>query len=347
MNGVVILGAGSSADFGVPTLNRIFTDRQAREYLSERGELHDLLQEVFWEPRGHDLETSKDSLTVEEMLTVLRDWEAEEGEVPDGLGLPDIERFRKELYVLIQRAVFTGKSSSGRYLNRLIDVCSRAFERTTWASFNWDCIFEASFWYASGDPTPPGHVSDRHNPKVVIPLRNWRNGPNRDELLKLHGSIGWWMIDEELTYVRWARGGPLQDRWDAYDQAEDPADFPVILEPSAYKYEDDPYKLLAKQWDVFFDRLCEADCVLIVGYSLPPLDAQARSKILTAFQVNPDCRWAVVDPSYELCGDFERLLGTRRVKTFATGLVGFNNELDENMLEAFPDLDLGASGEGD
>src|SRR5438067_506877 len=142
---VVILGAGSSADFGVPTLAGVFKDAHARHYLTrERTGLLRMLRETFWHPRGHDLETSEQSLTIEEMLTALRDWEREP-EFPEGKRPAEAESFRKRLYVLIYKAVFEGKSSRMAFLNPLIEICRRRFELATWASFNWDCMFESSF----------------------------------------------------------------------------------------------------------------------------------------------------------------------------------------------------------
>ena len=75
---VVILGAGASADFGVPTLANIFKDRYAREYLKDRPDFFSRLNEIFWEPRGYELLSSEQSLSIEQMLTLLRDWEQEE-----------------------------------------------------------------------------------------------------------------------------------------------------------------------------------------------------------------------------------------------------------------------------
>src|SRR5713101_9309293 len=49
---VVIMGAGSSADFGVPTLRSVFKDPSALAYLRRDAKLHEWLQRVFWEPRG-------------------------------------------------------------------------------------------------------------------------------------------------------------------------------------------------------------------------------------------------------------------------------------------------------
>ena len=156
---VVILGAGASADFGVPTLPSIFKDRYARQYLKHNARLTQMLEDVFWKPRGHDLDSSDKSLTIEEMLTTLRDWE-QEVRLPVDLRPQNVEDFRKGLYVLIEQAVFEGKDTRGEHLNPLIDICREKFDHTTWASFNWDCIFESSFWYSQ----PRGAPGSRINP---------------------------------------------------------------------------------------------------------------------------------------------------------------------------------------
>jgi len=88
------------------------------------------------------------------------------------------------------------------------------------------------------------------------------------------------------------------------------------------------------------ERLCEADCVLILGYSLPEADSQARSKITVAFQVNPDCKWLLVDPSDDTCRRYRRLLGQTALKTMNTTLAGFNTELKANLEAAFPRIDF-------
>src|SRR2546421_173017 len=115
-NAVVILGAGASADFGVPTLRGIFKDRHARTFLTARRTFNRRLNEVFWEPRGHPVDTSDQSLTIEEMLTILRDWE-KEPTCAAHLDAATAAALRRNLYVLIQRAVFEGKSTRPQHLN--------------------------------------------------------------------------------------------------------------------------------------------------------------------------------------------------------------------------------------
>lgn len=107
----MILGAGASADFGVPTLLHIFKDPYARRYLASHSVLLDTLQDMFWTPRGHSLESSEQSLSIEQMLTLLKDWE-NEAQLDDAAKPQNVANFRRSLYCLIQRAVFEGKSSS-------------------------------------------------------------------------------------------------------------------------------------------------------------------------------------------------------------------------------------------
>lgn len=335
-NAVVILGAGASADFGVPTLRGVFQDLHAQRYLRADNTLRQKLEQIFWQPRGHTLQTSDQSLTIEEMLTILRDWERE-ADLPARPSREELEDFKRRLYVLIYNAVFEGKSTKAMHLNGLIHICRRKFTRVTWASFNWDCVFEGSFWYSSGGPGP---VGGRHNPTLAIHLADWRDGNRSQEYLKLHGSINWWVIGGQLSYLSFGRNGSLSQRWTAYSRGQSGADFPVILEPSSYKYGDEIYKLLEPQWQQFFSRLCEADCVIILGYSLPDGDYQARSKILSSFQANPKGRWMVVDPSQDACAKYRRLLGQRRVTILDKTLAGLNNNLAESLQGAFDNVDF-------
>jgi len=114
----VILGAGASAPLEVPTLRNLFKDAQARAHLRRDDFLRTKLEALIWEPRGHTLETSQNSLTVEEVLTLLRDSEKQPYGLTPLLG-PDLDRFRRGLYVLIKKATYDAKSSSSRHLNPL------------------------------------------------------------------------------------------------------------------------------------------------------------------------------------------------------------------------------------
>jgi hypothetical protein len=125
---VVVMGAGSSNDFGVPTLRSVFKDPSALAYLKRDKKLHDWLQHVFWESRGHSCGSSDYSVTVEEMLTILRDWKREK---PDAADLQEFDDMLRRLYILIYHAVYVSKSSSAEHLNGLIDALNRNFSQIT------------------------------------------------------------------------------------------------------------------------------------------------------------------------------------------------------------------------
>lgn len=234
---VVVMGAGSSADFGVPTLKGIFVNREAAAYLKSDVTLHKWLQRLFWGPRGHSASTSERSVTIEEMLTILRDWQRETS--VKQLDAGELEDIRRRLYVLIYHAVYQNKSSDKGFLNGLIRVLDKSFGLVTWASFNWDCIFESSFWYSSGPPQP----YQRTNPKPVIVLSGYKYPVRKHEYLKLHGSVNWWLVDGKPSYLRWGAEGELGQKWNDLSAGKT-KDLPIILEPSAYKYEDVVHPLL-------------------------------------------------------------------------------------------------------
>jgi len=326
---VIILGAGSSAAFGVPTLRNLFLDDNAQTYLGNHSWLRNQLQRLIWEPRGHSLATSDKSLNIEEILTLVRDsTEQQWGLQPLLTDDHDRQRFRRGLYSLIKCAVYDDKSSSPKHLNPLIAACQREFRRTTWATFNWDCLFEASFYY-SGGPQP----FDRCNPHVVVPLEDWKDGPCRDTLLKLHGGVNWWYRNGHIRYLSFGRGGELTATWREYESGSR-VGRPLILEPSYYKYNDPLYKRLARQWKIWVKRLTSADVVLVVGYSLPQADWAARAAVTLGFQNNPRSQWVIVDPSQRTCSRYVSLLGRSRVRVYRSSLSGLKDDWNKILAAA-------------
>ncbi len=320
---VVVLGAGSSADFGVPTLKGVFKDFAARRYLTKNAELDDFLSEYAWKLRGVNADSSDRSLNIEEILTLLRDWEFDKSLGVD-IDSDTITAVRRHVYQLLFRAVFMYKDTRKRLFNDLIICLEKTFRKVTWATFNWDCIFEASYWYTKGQ-----------NPQLIVDLENWIESNARSTLLKLHGSVNWWDLPGGLTYFRWGGGqkSELEDQWARY--RADSKFRPVILEPSSYKYQDECYKLLAIQWDEFLAALKRASIVLVVGYSLPESDSRARTMMLTGFQFGPG-NWGVVDPGGEIISRYSRLFGEQHLSTRQETLSSFTSNLKQNLEDLFP-----------
>lgn len=332
-NAVFILGAGASAPFGVPTLPNVFKDFWARRYLAKDEFLLNKLNQHFWGPRGHNLETSNQTLTIEEILTLVRDFEQQPYEIPALLG-EDTEQFRRSLYVLIKKAVYDGKNTQGRYLNPVIKFGSDHFDQVTWASFNWDCLFESSFYYSSG----PNSLA-RHNPKVVINLLDWRYSRSSHTFLKLHGGINWWYEGGNIHYLPFGHQPALNDRWLAYEQNQTTGS-PVILEPSYYKYEDPIYEILKVQWRSFVQSLLEADLVVIIGYSLPAADPEARRALSIGFQSNTRARFVVIDISQDVCDRYQRLFGASRVLSIPCSIADVSEGLSDIIAQNIPSLGI-------
>ena len=311
MRCVIILGAGSSAPFGAPTLQSLFQDAHVRRYLEENSAFSKILHDVFWNPRGLNIDSSHEGLTLEEILTVIRDYEKHTFNVPN-LSKTDVASFRKHLYALSKRAVFDGKSSTGRHLNSLITFSEARFEHTTWGSFNWDCLFEASFYYHGGPSR-----EYRCNPTIAVSLRNWRTTFNSSLFLKLHGGVNWWYENGGLSYLSFGPGGDLDAHWSAYERNEVEG-HPVLLEPSFYKYDDPVYNLLKPQWDRFVQELLQANVIIVIGYSLPEADPEARRALTIAFQGNQSAKFIVFDSSVWVRERYKRIFGKTRLRCIET-----------------------------
>jgi len=80
--------------------------------------------------------------------------------------------------------------------------------------------------------------------------------------------------------------------------------------------------------------------LIYLSYSLPEGDAQARSKMMTAFNINKSCQWLLIDPSESTCARFIRLLGQKSLTVLKKGLAGFNHDVRANLQQAFQGIDF-------
>lgn len=333
---VVILGAGASADFGLQTLPYLFQDQASISYLRNNPDFARQLEEIFWEPRGYDRETSHRGVNIEEMLTLIRDWE-EMDDPPQIVAETDLSTLRTQLYVLIYRAVYRGKSSRAAHLNDLIDFCREEFDNTIWASFNWDCIFEASFWYSSSPVPSPNRRG--YLPYIPLDFPQWRREDRDHTLLKLHGAVNWWVIDGELTWCDWGDRQRLDELWGDFERGEMGETFPVILEPSFYKYEDEaPFEYLETMWNRFQSSLSNARYVIVIGYSLPVADERSVSVINTSVEQNPESEWLIVDTEQYVADRYERMIGEDWVSWFEGPLREFADDTVDNLHDKLPSL---------
>jgi hypothetical protein len=313
---VVVLGAGASAGMGLPVLGKVFNDQAVRDYLAnEARELREFMEEFIWGPRGVDIGAADSCLNIEEVLTLLREWER--------AAIPPINvnrnlEVQKQLLSCVHKAVYTGKGHShpSLPLNRLVRWCDANSDQVTWATFNWDVKLEQAFWYEMESiPDKPLRLPSCH-PNVL----DWDGRNEKHYLLKLHGSVSWFKHEDEsvhaIRFGAYSRGEkyPIDQRWEDYMSGRTGA-VPLIAEPSFYKHEAiQRVALLWNQWEQFNERLSyDVDIVLVCGYSLPDGDALAKNAILTSVANNPDARWIVVNPNEEVLDKYQRLLGENRM----------------------------------
>ena len=139
--------------------------------------------------------------------------------------------------------------------------------------------------------------------------------------------------DRSGTLAWLVRNTHLDRRWADYERDSGEGE-PVILEPSYYKYSDPIYEILQPQWKHFVDALVDADHVVVIGYSLPEGDSEARMAITLGFQANSRSRWIVINRSERICERYRQILGTSRVTMIASALEDLEPVLQETLTEA-------------
>lgn len=298
---VVILGAGASRPFGVPLASELLDkmlhssgDRIFREKIKE-------LKNRFNDPPAN----------LEEVLTIIRIREFA-GEIPKPIrgrvnlnfDIPD--NFEKNLYVSLKELVYRDKrtkdykSAGSHPWHGIFRYCDR-FATTTWGNFNWDSLLTSSFYHWS-------------NKKRSMRMhRNIQGVPSRQEenhyLLKLHGGINLWWHESNLKFEL---PGKLEKRWTDFRNDDPSSGIPAILEPSGFKYQDSEiYNLLKPQWDDFKCELKKASAIIIIGYSLPDLDPEAK-KCLEAATSNVE-KVIVFDPCDSVYRKYKNIFGERKV----------------------------------
>ncbi|MBC8066291.1 MAG: hypothetical protein H7Y17_15785 [Chlorobia bacterium] len=324
---MVILGAGASAGMGLPMLGQIFKDKEVARYLTTNAHTFlRFLEDYIWQPRGVTIHESDSSLNIEEILTLLRQWERQE---VSPLSIEENRVIQRQLLGCVPKGVYTekGSSDSGRYLNRLVEHVDSQYDEVSWASFNWDMKFEQAFWhFMKSRMVPPLNRLPRCNSALL----DWDGSNPKHYLMKLHGSVSWFTFPDQRVHNK--RFGarkptPIDVAWDEYLGGGCTA-VPVIAEPSFFKHEViTAGTFLWKQWEDFNSRLATAHEILVCGYSLPDGDAKAKESCLTCVAVNPKASWTVVDPSNSVLEKFGRLVGGSRVTSHCQRLGDYVNGL--------------------
>jgi hypothetical protein len=268
------------------------------------------MERAIWNPRGKTIDTSDESMNIEEVLTLLKQWEQGKCVNPP-LNFARNLRIQKQLLGCVYRSVYMDKADNHeRFMNQFIRHLDTRFDHVTWGTFNWDAKLEQAF-YREMEHDAAGRL-----PKCMPELQDWDGSNDKHLMLKLHGSVSWFERPGaggvyNLPFGRHRPPLPINVQWGKYLSGAS-EDKPLIAEPSFFKHEEiNTRPLLRSQWEAFDDAMAVANTVFICGYSLPDGDARAKQSLLTAVARRDDVPWIVVDPDSrgEVRQRYERILG--------------------------------------
>lgn len=245
-----------------------------------------------------------------------------------------------------QESTITGHNGNcPDWLLKLVDLWDR--QTSTVITFNYDQLVELA-WLTSGSSSPSRTSSCDLYPAPLTPLGARTGnappvsaGPRSFELLKLHGSIGWWYSGPDgppgdIVYDQGLKGGGwIPEGLDAIQQTPTTlaADrVPMIVPPAAVK---SPYynnSILRALWKSAADALRNADEVILMGFSLPPTDMLVSSMLCT--NVSLHCTITPVNPYPDI---IERICATFAIEPDSERLnMDYVGTVDAPMWDAIP-----------
>ncbi len=262
---IFVLGSGFSASMGLPTLLNLFTEIMnlpERQGYSDKEEVRYALELLY--PRFRDLTSHHSYPPFEEFLS----------RVIAAKDLPFFDEYyweakRRSALRLLTDSL-AKKSREAESSSLLHEFISRLREGDVIITFNWDNLIERSLY--------------SHGRRVSF--------LNRDEdsiiVLKLHGSLNWFDIPEDLSLaepesVLWLTDSVVctkdytyYDLWQALDSP------PLIIPPILSKRvpEGDFFKGI---WHEAQNLLIDGESVTAIGYSIPKDDLQSRNLLSLAW----------------------------------------------------------------
>lgn len=242
-----------------------------------------------------------------------------------------IEKFKKDLYIFLKKVVYDNKQTvfskdGARKPNpwsAFFEYCDE-FDQVTWCSFNWDCLLENSYYRIHCDGKETMKLPD----SIVLPegfeeqlISKNHKFSDTHKLLKLHGGVNLWkppspdQMTHKITHLIPGPGknsssdwnGYLENRWKNYEGNGESNGYPVILEPSAFKYGDPNFEQLVGQWKEFECELNKANVIIIIGYSMPDFDEKAKSALVSAAENNREAAIIVFDPNRQVYCKYKKV----------------------------------------
>jgi hypothetical protein len=245
-------------------------------------------------------------LTFESWLSLLSDDQPQLTAAENRENKALFERLREAIANILWEAQFSAIARPApSWLYELMSVLHR--ERATVITFNYDLIVEAAISSGSlWDPYSSRLVGAHDALQGLPPLPNtgsWLVGElgTTLKLLKLHGSLDWWAVPDDVSGATLAREATVwrferpSELTDEGRRQQLPGRDRFIIPPLSSKsvYYRNP--LTRELWQQAFIALRGADRVSIVGYSLPPADTVMANMLRVAL-AGRDVAIDVVNP---------------------------------------------------
>ncbi len=286
MEKVYILGAGSSAVAGAP-LVRDFK-RRAEKILSEGDASNPRMAEAIklWN------ETAP-AADVEEFY-ILSDLLARLN--TDGQSQRAAEGVRYLIAKTLELTMGGGISEVHRKFVHKVWEVAQGQASFAVITLNWDIAVDNASYTHSQFSLDYGYAKAR--PLDGDPDRQ---RPKHFRVLKLHGSLNWWVCQSDRCQTLWYSGEKDVSRFWEESEARRCREcgsklLPLMVPPTGQKFEYSQVAISPMRaiWKEAREALRNCQVLAIVGYSFPPTDVQFRMFLLEALSKNTNLRKVLV-----------------------------------------------------
>lgn len=202
-------------------------------------------------------------------------------------------------------------------------------------TFNYDTLLECAV--ATGLLYDPGIPEQVAWTELTDDVPGWPAGVMRAgatpaatlRLLKLHGSLNWYWVPEDITGASVARRilpgrfGAPEPYTEENRRRDVPGRTPLVIPPATVKSAFYRNPLMRELWRQSFDLITDAQEVVLFGYSVPTGDLTVADMLRTGL-ARSEARLTIVDPCADAVRDRLQALGiaTDRVSTISDGSDG-------------------------
>ena len=296
---VFILGSGFSASMGLPTLLNLFHEIMERPERSGESDKENVLNslEILY-PHFQKNESPPSYPPFEEFLSLV--FSAADLPFFDS-GYWDL-KWRSALRLLTDCLAEKSKEAEGFQL--LKNFVRNLRDGDIVITFNWDNLIE----------------------RALLSISREVNFLSRDQsavtILKLHGSLNWVEIPEGTSLkhpesVKFLSEKVVSTPDFLYYDVWDILDMPPLIVPPIFSKRVPVGGFFQNIWHEAHNSIIDAECVCVIGYSIPNDDLQARSLLRIAWagrdikrssKSEAQDKYILIDPNPAVCGKYASLI---------------------------------------